>query len=128
MANLAPDDDAAGQTEPIDWEESPDPLQGRVHVSAANSDPNMEKQLIAHLREVGAHVDTTFRYHRGIADQVGEDVADVQPDMNRTVAEKQSLGNLKGLSPHFLFEVGMSPFEALRPSITSPNAPGGDGS
>ena len=63
MGNLAPEDDAAGQTEPTDAEEPQPAVHGQVHVSAANGNPTaLAKQLRAHLAQHVEHLNTTKDY------------------------------------------------------------------
>jgi hypothetical protein len=66
MANLAPDDDSAGATEPIDPTMPDPPIHGQVHVSAAHNDPKtLHKQLRDHLADHVANINATKAYHGG---------------------------------------------------------------
>jgi|ERR1019366_2066010 hypothetical protein len=63
MSNLAPDDDAAAETEPIDPTLPQPATHGQIHVSDAHNDPaSLAKQMRAHLAEHLQHLNTTADY------------------------------------------------------------------
>jgi hypothetical protein len=64
MSNLAPNDEADVQTEPTDPTQPQPAVHGQVHVSAANQNPALSKQMRAHLAEHEQHLKTTADYHR----------------------------------------------------------------
>ena len=73
MGNLAPEDDAAGQTEPIDAELPQPAVHGQVHVSAAHNDPQaLQKQMRTHLAEHERHLAATAAYHRPTVNAAGD--------------------------------------------------------
>src|ERR1035437_10741212 len=66
MSNLAPDDDAAGETEPIAPTLPQPATHGQIHVSDAHGDPaSLTKQMRDHLAQHVEHLTVTESYHGG---------------------------------------------------------------
>lgn len=61
MANLSDQDSA---TEPTDPTQPQPAVHGQVHVSAANQNPALSKQMRSHLAEHEKHLATTAAYNR----------------------------------------------------------------
>jgi len=92
MANLSSTDDDSAQTEPIDPELPQPAVHGQIHVGSANTNPDVvAPQMRDHLAFHENHMRQMQRYNghggHGQAAEADSNVADVDPDRNRSVED-----------------------------------------